>query len=401
MYALAMSRRSHGSTIVFCIIALLLSPLTTADAHAAVGPAKDFTVPGSYSLGSCQSATELDCIESVGVVDSQGTYAPANLIQELPADLAPYDLNGNATYRGSTIWSSVAGPINLEATLDSPVTKGCNGTCAAFRARIDVPDPLSTKVRFTFRTSWLRPMNIQLQALDSNYTAEKISGGTRWMMEGMGTPISDFNFLNSTDYNAKLAGSTPADFDKIAFNFIIHHAGNGILDSYWDPKCSDVGYSVQSQNTTTTGDPTWDSQTQSLTFSIWAPHLRANAELNTGYFKFWTTDKFMDCKFPANTLTKAAKLILEITNEDGTASVATTAVSNKNGQLYFFASGFHFSSPKIMVRAELTAPTASATPMPSSVNTSAKKVTITCVKGRLKTKVIGLHPKCPSGYKKQ
>ena len=37
----------------------------------------------------------------------------------------------------------------------------------------------------------------------------------------------------------------------------------------------------------------------------------------------------------------------------------------------------------------------------SAQNLSKKKVTITCVKGKLTKKVTGINPKCPSGYKKK
>jgi hypothetical protein len=50
-------------------------------------------------------------------------------------------------------------------------------------------------------------------------------------------------------------------------------------------------------------------------------------------------------------------------------------------------------------------PTASATPSPTPSPTASKvsvnKITITCIKGKLKKVVTGIKPVCPTGYKKQ
>jgi hypothetical protein len=63
--------------------------------------------------------------------------------------------------------------------------------------------------------------------------------------------------------------------------------------------------------------------------------------------------------------------------------IATTTMSQRNGWLYFSASGFHFSAPTIKVKLN-----------------SEKILKITCVKGKTKKLVTGTNPKCPSGYKK-
>ena len=392
-------KRSQFAPVLILLISLV-SLVLPESASSAATVQKDFTVPASYSLGVCQSTVDLDCIESVGVVDAQGVFTPSTLVDDLPVINSYLDPNGNKIYDGVTKWDSAAGFIQLSARLDSPVAKGCNGTCAALRFHISVADPLTTKVRFAFRTSWLKPMNIQMKALDSDYTYQKINGGVRWTMEGKGMPYSDYVAKDMNELALKKQTGAKADVDSTLFDFYIHHAGKSINDSFWEPSCADVGFSVQSHNTNETGDPQWDPQSQSLIFSIWAPHAKANGELNTGYFKFWTSDAFMNCKFPTNTLTKAAKLTIEIVNEDGTQSVATTGVSNKNGILSFFASGFHFSAPKILIKAE-DSPTPTPTPTPTTARGVAKTTVISCVKGKTVKRVSGINPVCPSGYKKR
>jgi hypothetical protein len=46
-------------------------------------------------------------------------------------------------------------------------------------------------------------------------------------------------------------------------------------------------------------------------------------------------------------------------------------------------------------------PTPTATATPTSRPVVAKKVTITCVKGKTSKKVTAVKPKCPAGYKKK
>ena len=383
---------------------VLVTTLQTAPSQAVV--VKDFKVPAVYMLTKCTSAAELDCIESVGILNSQGALLPGTLKSETVSE-TPFISGGNSVYSGNSIWLVGEKEVNLTGTIDSPSTKGCLGTCAALRFFIGVADPLNTKVKLVFRSSWLRPMNIQFKAQQSEYKFEKISGGSLWTFEGMGMSFSDYQFTSVDELNTKKKADAKADVDSTLFYLIIHHAGKSNIDSFWDPKCSDKGFSVQSHNTNETGDPIWDSANESLIFSIFAPHFRKSGELNSGYFKYWASHEFMDCKYPGNTLTKAAKLTLEIVNEDGTSSVATTAVMNKDGSLYFFASGFHFSSPKILIKADKTVQAATPSPKPSAsapvatVLKPTKSISIVCVKGKTTKKVTGVKPKCPTGYKKR
>ena len=399
-----MKKRFLAATVV----GLLATNFFTWPTTAAIS--KNLALPAQYALSKCLSSTEFDCIESVGIVNEQGTYFPGLLAGEKLSE-TPRTFMGNTIYDGNSTWVADSQEITLRGTIDGLGFVGCNGTCSALRIHVDVARPLTTKVRFVFRTSILRPMNVQMKAAESDYKYEKIPGGVRWTMEGKGLPYSRYQIQNIEELNAKKAANALADLDGTLFDFYIHHAGNSIRDSYWDPICADKGFSVQSHNTDETGDPIWDAQNESLIFSIFAPHFKANGDLNTGYFKYWTTHEFMDCKYPKNTLTKAAKLTIEILNEDGTKSVATSAVTNKDGVMYFFASGFHFSSPRILIKADQSittapAPTPSATPTASHIPitpliAAPKKSTITCVKGKTAKKITAVSPKCPTGYKKR
>jgi len=206
---------------------------------------------------------------------------------------------------------------------------------------ISVADPKRTKIKLVVRTSWLKPMNVQLKALESDFKQEVITGGNRFTLIGKGMPFSDYtgNWLNDPNKKNFLA---KADTDSYLFDFFIHHAGIDAMHSYWPPICADVGYSVQSHNTNSTGDPFWDQSANSLNFAIQAPHLTAAGEQNTGYFQYKVSNKFLDCKYPTNNLTKAKYLKLEVLNENGQRQVVATSVSNSNGEMVLTATGFHY-----------------------------------------------------------
>jgi len=94
-------------------------------------------------------------------------------------------------------------------------------------------------------------------------------------------------------------------------------------------------------------------------------------------------------------------------------------VTEKNNWLRLSAKGFTYSSPtiKIKLSQEAPAPTPTPTPIPTPTPTPtatpvadpapsakpvvAKKVTITCVKGKTVKKVTAVKPVCPAGFKKK
>ena len=112
------------------------------------------------------------------------------------------------------------------------------------------------------------------------------------------------------------------------------------------------------------------------------------------------------------------KASISILSSDGANDVATTVANEKDGWLSLSANNFQFSSPTIQVKlsqdapAPVAAPTPIATPKPDPSASStpvpvvapvavAKKVTITCVKGKITKTVTAVKPICPTGYKKK
>ena len=81
---------------------------------------------------------------------------------------------------------------------------------------------------------------------------------------------------------------------------------------------------------------------------------------------------------------------ISVLSSEGNNDVATTVTGEKNGWLSLSANNFQFSSPTIQVKL-----------IQAAAASSAKKSTITCVKGKTTKKVTAVKPACPMGYKKK
>lgn len=79
--------------------------------------------------------------------------------------------------------------------------------------------------------------------------------------------------------------------------------------------------------------------------------------------------------------------------------------SGENKWLKLSARGFTFSSPTLKIKLNqdkpVAAPAASTSMQAGSTQSATKRVSITCVKGKLTRKVSGVAPKCPAGFKKK
>lgn len=129
--------------------------------------------------------------------------------------------------------------------------------------------------------------------------------------------------------------------------------------------------------------PTWNAKESSLSYQVAGPGLLSDGRKNLGKYLLALRTDVASCLWRSDL--KNAKATVEVTNGDGSsgAQLATTTMSQKNGWLYFSASGFHFSAPTIKVKLN-----------------PEKIIKITCFKGKTKKIVTGTNPKCPSGYKK-
>jgi hypothetical protein len=152
------------------------------------------------------------------------------------------------------------------------------------------------------------------------------------------------------------------------------------------------------------GPPKFDKAEQSLNYTVGASHLDSKGDLFKGYYQLILRSDIARCLYGFGSAPIQAKI--EVSSSDGTPSVATTVISERDGWLKMTAGGFTFSTPSIKVKLsqEVATPTPTASPTPTptpAVKPVAKKITITCVKGKTSKKLTAIKPTCPTGYKKK
>ena len=384
----------------FLIATLSLSIAQPIAQSADAKPTLSLTTPGTFNFGICQSASSTECIVSVGVVQENGTLVAGKHIEDLSS---PQTKDGeNVKIDGTSMWEINNGKENqkvgIKAEIDTPahIIFGTH-TGAALRVFAENAENILVKLRIVVRTSWLKPQNVQLVAEQADFSQKTLANGNEWTFEGSKTQV-----FNYTDWTAASTNNFlgKADYEMTSLRFFIHHVGMNDNSSFFPIACADKGYTVQAWNSEAAGTPYWDKATDSLNFGVVAPHLKVNGEQNTGFFTLWAPEDFIKCRWPENTLIGAPKITVEVLNPDGTQQVAVTSVRQANKTLYFSASGFHYSSPTIRVKAEKPAPqpTPSAT---ASAKPVVKSTTVTCIKGKSSKKVTAVNPKCPAGWKKK
>jgi hypothetical protein len=148
------------------------------------------------------------------------------------------------------------------------------------------------------------------------------------------------------------------------------------------------------------GPPQYSDGT--LDYQVAAPHLMSNGDVFKGQYNLVIRSEVARCIYKFTSAPIQASV--SIVNSSGVSELATMVMGERAGWLYLNASNFEFSSPTLKVKlTQEKAAEATATPTPTPVATVkpvAKKVTITCKKGKTTKKVTAVKPKCPSGFKK-
>lgn len=409
------------------LAALFALAVVSPQQASALPSGSDFSGSTEYHLVACKSKSELDCVATFGFLNSAGKYISAT--ESGQGGGGQYiDMNGNTVYPQSTSWEAVVDGKKVSASLDVPLQtpkcilwKSPDGTFhygASLRPWVSSNNLLDLNVRFEIRTSYLIPQNVQLVANDADFKQTKIAGGNLWMFQGKGTPVSNYTSgygqPDHQDWTAK------ADEDTSTLHFIIHHGDPDLTRGYWPAECGDQGYTVQAFNSNSAGSPSWDQVSESLNFAIVSPHTMASGKPNVGFFKLWTTDNYINCKWPGNTLASSPNITVHVISEDGVEQASVNQVEHKNGMIFVSATGFHYSAPTIKIVADkdpaqaasatptqsaIPNPSHSATPSPSAssatTSASSKSGKITCVSKSkpLRVKTLTAGAKCPNGFK--
>ena len=231
---------------------------------------------------------------------------------------------------------------------------------------------------------------------------------------------------------ATARGGTPtqmaekAEFISYGANIWIYGQNNGIVDALG--ACGKIGGVQVVSNAMHSLDPTWDEIEQAIVVRLSTPHLLPDGSINVGYLEIRMPRAAALCMWKVD-LDGNIKASIAITYVDGSAPTVATVSGQRIGDDYLIVStGFHYSSPTLRVKlsqdnavkpadnavkpvdnavkpADNAASTQSESKNESKVAApviAPKKIkVINCVKGKLKRKISGANPKCPTGFKKK
>jgi hypothetical protein len=362
------------------------------------------------ALQPCVNMSELDCIENLSVQHPNGKSSGLKLIQ--PATGSFLDEYGQTIENSGSVWTyvdlnGISRILVITASLNgenyiSPVYK--KRYPAMWFTFLDIdPSEINsgTKFKLTLRTSWLKPQGVGLMGANATFAEQTLAKGSRYTF--VASPFLSTS-LNSPEKYALLNSigqeATISDGERPVLYFVVDHLSSVAGGTFWDPSCAEFGYSITSHNAIGAGQP-FMSDNETLKFNIGAPHRLSTGEMTRGFF---TTDipvAYLDCKWPGNVLTKSPRVEISIVNTDGTTQLATTSVKIEKQILKVRAFGFHYSSPTIVLKASNNLSLPILTENLDGNSVSAKRTSITCIKGKVTKKVTAINPKCPAGYKKK
>ena len=164
------------------------------------------------------------------------------------------------------------------------------------------------------------------------------------------------------------------------------------------------------------GAPTFDKESQTLDYRVAAPHFAPDGTTeNLGTYGLSMRADLVQCLYGVKEVPAKAEISITSVSTGG-SRVSTVALYRNGNWVYLSADGFTFSAPTLKVKliqpeppkVEVASPaTNTATPEVKTVIKAkpapavAKKIIITCTKGKVIKKVSGTNPKCPTGYKKK
>jgi hypothetical protein len=146
------------------------------------------------------------------------------------------------------------------------------------------------------------------------------------------------------------------------------------------------------------GPPTFDKAEQSFDYKVLAPHFLPDGTVFKGTYDLLINSSLARCIY--NFTDAPIKATVSVVSATGENQVITSVVSEKEGFIRLTAAGFTFSNPTIKVKLTQEVPVVAPVPVETKAPV-AKKITITCTKGKTTKKVTAVKPVCPKGYKKK
>jgi hypothetical protein len=449
--------------------ALFFQPITHAEVI-------DKNKPAYVWFSKCVDDKDLDCIESLGIIDKEGSFIPGkptgysrpsnntgsveakkggflnytwthpNETWELPGLASEYGNSYVTTefslVTGAGSWydpvsNTVFPPSGINsmrfALLAVPTIQGFEGgrwgiplknfahNCVTqdFAQKMECQRTANfstdQKIQATLRFSWYRASKVQSNLRENTYVVEELgNGATRVTVSGK--PMERPYFVDSPTLSRDVYTREQADTSTNQWEIQTTDSSDG----YTPDKCKNTGLPIATGNMYSQTPPSWNAATGDLSVNVWAPHLDPSGEVYKGYYEGNFTKEYISCLWGISANKISDEFSVSITDlGTGASQVATTSIVQTNTGVRLVASGFHYSKGEIkfLRRAASNAQTPIATPTPKPVPvvtetpiptptaiakaTVAKKITITCVKGKSVRKVTAVKPLCPVGFKKK
>lgn len=147
--------------------------------------------------------------------------------------------------------------------------------------------------------------------------------------------------------------------------------------------------------------PQFNSEGDSLEFSIASPHLDSTGQPNRGNLHIVLNKDFANCLWRTNDKFSLQFAKIQITNSDGDTKVGTISLHDTPDWIYFDMTNFGYSNPKISITYVDPNKKFQDSPTVTSNSAGVKKTSrkITCIKGKTKKVISGTAVKCPAGYR--
>ena len=277
---------------------------------------------------------------------------------------------------------------------------------------------------------------------------ENIFAG-KWMNR---SDIKDFSFKNS-EIEKKFKGMFQGYYNRDNPNSLRDSGEEGAIDAYdlWAPYMGENAFAVNKtwtlsnarsnnpsncvqketggiQGVVTTNAsayeataPKYNKENGTLEYRVAAPHFAPDGKTeNIGTYGLAMSITLLKCLYGITNVPTSASV--SITTNAGVERVATVALNQIGKWVFLNAENFTFSSPTLRIKLNQTSSAATPStgtaevkkesPAPEvkddkevaaakPVAATAKKITITCAKGKLIKKLSGTNPKCPAGFKKK